>query len=115
VAAEPLSNVYTVLLLVGLLALLTATVLVWYTLETRYGAAWGVTDEGKQAIDAPKKAEEAQAKSAKDLNTFQDQRIKGFPDQPGSISAAARQAVMAASAATDTSAPAPASATPSGS
>jgi hypothetical protein len=60
VAAEPLSNIFTVLLLIGALALVLAAVMLWVTLDKRYGVTFGVSDAEKAALDAPGKARAAQ-------------------------------------------------------
>jgi hypothetical protein len=67
VAAEPLSNVFTVLLLIGALALVLAAVMLWVTLDQRYGVTFGVSDAGKTALDAPGKARAAQQSTDAEL------------------------------------------------
>ena len=71
VAAQPLSNIYTILLVIGFLALVLALVMLWGTLEQRYGAPWAVTDEGKANLNAPIKAGEAQKAAAAELDNVQ--------------------------------------------
>ena len=71
VAAQPLSNIYTVLLVIGCLALVLAFVMLWVTLAKGYGTVWAVTDEGKANENAPIKAGEAQKAAAAELDSVQ--------------------------------------------
>ena len=79
VAAEPLSNVFTVLLLIGALALVLAAVMLWGTLDKRYGVTFGASDAGKAALDAPAKARAAQQAADMEL-TEMLAAIRRFPD-----------------------------------
>jgi hypothetical protein len=79
VAAEPLSNVFTVLLLIGALALVLATVMLWVTLDKRYGVTFGASDAGKAALDAPAKARAAQQAADMEL-TEMLAAIRRFPE-----------------------------------
>jgi len=53
VAAQPLSNIYTILLVIGFLGLVLALVMLWVTLEQRYGVVWNITDVEKANLNAP--------------------------------------------------------------
>jgi len=79
VAAEPLSNVFTVLLLIGALALVLAAVMLWVTLDKRYGATFGTSDAGKAALDAPAKARADQQAADAEL-TEKLAAIRRFPE-----------------------------------
>ena len=79
VAAEPLSNVFTVLLLIGALALVLAAVMLWVTLDQRYGVTLGASDAGKSALDAPAKARAAQQAADAEL-TEKLAAIRRFPE-----------------------------------
>ena len=80
VAAEPLSNVFTVLLLIGALALVLAAVMLWVTLDKRYGVTlFGVSDAEKAALDAPGKARAAQQAADAEL-TEKLGAIRRFPE-----------------------------------
>ena len=79
VAAEPLSNVFTVLLLIGALALVLAAVMLWVTLDQRYGVTFGVSDAGKTALDAPAKARADQQAADAEL-TEKLAAIRRFPE-----------------------------------
>ena len=65
VAAQPLSNIYTILLVIGFLVLVLALVMLWVTLEQRYGVVWAVTDIEKANLNAPA-TETAKQKAARD-------------------------------------------------
>ncbi|MBE3096510.1 MAG: hypothetical protein IMZ44_05195 [Planctomycetes bacterium] len=79
VAAEPLSNVFTVLLLIGALALVLAALMLWGTLDKRYGVTFGASDAGKAALDAPAKARAAQQAADMEL-TEMLAAIRRFPE-----------------------------------
>ena len=72
VAAQPLSNIYTILLVIGLLALILALVMLWITLEQRYGAVWAVTDPGKNNLNAPANAAAKQKTDNEELDSVQN-------------------------------------------
>jgi hypothetical protein len=78
VAAQPLSNVYTILLMIGFVSLTLALVMLWITLDTRYGVSFGVSDEGKAALALPaaKMAEQVKYNLALDET---DKDIKAWP------------------------------------
>ena len=90
VAAQPLSNVYTVLLLLGTVALVATLVMLCVTMNDRYGVILAVTEEGKQAKrDARKAARdedfpEAETKTHYDQAKAKldegDENIKQFPE-----------------------------------
>jgi len=65
VAAQPLSNIYTILLVIGFLVLVLALVMLWVTLEQRYGVVWNITDVEKVNLNAPA-TETAKQKAASD-------------------------------------------------
>jgi hypothetical protein len=77
-----LSNVFTVLLLIGALALVLAAVMLWYTLDQRYGVTFGVSDAGKAALDAPAKARADQQAADAEL-TEKLAAIRRFPEAIG--------------------------------
>jgi len=79
VAAQPLSNVYTVLLLLGAVALVTTAVMLGVTMNDRYGCILGVTDEGKRAKEAPEAAKRRQDSVRAELEQT-DKAIKEFPE-----------------------------------
>jgi len=79
IATEPLSNIFTVLLLIGALALVLAAVMLWVTLDKRYGVTFGVSDAGKAALDAPGKARAAQQAADAEL-TEKLAAIRRFPE-----------------------------------
>ena len=82
VAAEPLSNVYTVLLLVGLVALVAGVVMLGLTLDTRYGVVFGLTSQGEAAMKGPDAAKANLAEVESKLKLGAEQ-IKGFPENVG--------------------------------
>ncbi len=82
VAAQPLSNIYTVLLIVGLLSLILSLVMLWVSLEQRYGVTFAVTDEGKAALAAPTDAAKAQVAYKADLDA-KSKAIEAWPAMPG--------------------------------
>ena len=75
VAAQPVSNIYTVLLLVALLALVFALVFTMYVLQTRYGGSAGYGDEVDQALQGAARAIEAGRANGDAM----DDRLKNFP------------------------------------
>jgi len=79
VAAQPLSNVYTVLLLLGAVALVATAVMLGVTMNDRYGCILGVTDEGKRAKEAPEAAKRRQDSVRAELEQT-DKAIKEFPE-----------------------------------
>jgi hypothetical protein len=126
VAAAPLSNVYTVLLLIGALVLILVLTALWITTNQKYGVILGVSDEGKTAMQAPDLAKAAQTKAQVSMDQWASV-IKDFKPVPTleEAKAAAEAKAAGAGAATATSttgdasaAPAPAvtgTATPTGS
>ncbi|HUU93053.1 MAG TPA: hypothetical protein VM238_17815 [Phycisphaerae bacterium] len=90
IAAQPLSNVYTVLLLLAAVALVATAVMLAVTMDSRYGAVLGVTEESKQAKreaqGAPRSAEfpEARTKTHYDQAKAKldegEQNLKQFPE-----------------------------------
>jgi hypothetical protein len=71
VAAQPLSNIYTILLVIGVLALVLALVMLWVTLEQRYGVVWNITDVEKANLNAPADAAAKQKAASDELDTVQ--------------------------------------------
>jgi len=90
VAAQPLSNVYTVLLLLGTVALVATLVMLCVTMNDRYGVILAATKEGKQAKREAMKAArdadfpEAETKTRYDQGKAKldegDENIKQFPE-----------------------------------
>ena len=68
VAATPLSNVYTVLLLIGTLVLVLTLAGIWVIGERFYGVVWGITDSGKANLKAIDTAKADQEAAEKELN-----------------------------------------------
>jgi|WetSurMetagenome_2_1015567.scaffolds.fasta_scaffold15605_3 hypothetical protein len=81
VAAQPLSNVYTVLLIIGFLTLTLSLVMLWVTLEQKYGVSFAATEPGKAALAEPDKAKDAQKKYNAGLDA-EDAAIKAWPGIP---------------------------------
>lgn len=79
VAAQPLSNIYTVLLLIGALGLVGALVMLWVTLDGRYGATFAIGDKGKAALKEPAEAKERVDRATADLAATTD-AMKKFPE-----------------------------------
>ena len=79
VAAQPLSNVFTVLLLIGALALVLATVALVVVGDKRFGATLGITDAGKAALEAPVQSSRKAKDAASELEKVRDQ-IRRFPE-----------------------------------
>jgi len=67
-----LSNIYTILLVIGFLVLVLALVMLWVTLEQRYGVVWGVTDEEKTNLNAPATEAAKQKEASDELQRVQD-------------------------------------------
>jgi len=88
VAAQPLSNVFTVLLLIGALALVLATVALVLVGNKRFGVTLGLTAEGETALKAPANSLQKAKSAADDLAKMREQ-ISRFPEpykragQPG--------------------------------
>jgi len=76
VAAQPLSNVFTVLLLIGALALVLAAVSLLMTGNKRFGDACGL---GSDAQEAPAKSLQMAKAASEDLGKMREQ-IKRFPE-----------------------------------
>jgi len=83
VAAAPLSNVYTVLLLVASLVLLLTLVAIWITTNQKYGVILPVSDAGKANMDMPDKVKAEQAVKAQKLQEKMAE-IGKFQMDPGS-------------------------------
>ena len=79
VAAQPLSNVYTVLLLLGAVALVLTFLMLAVTMNSRYGAVLGVSEEGKAAKQAPDAAKARQQNISSELEQT-DKALKDFPE-----------------------------------
>ena len=71
VAAQPLSNVYTVLLLLGALALVTALVMTCITLQGRYGSILPLGSAGEQSRRDLEDAKSKQAAAGGELDQMQ--------------------------------------------
>ena len=74
VAAQPLSNVYTVLLLIGAVALVLALVLLAVVMDRNYGAVLG--EENMKAVD---QAAAQQQRRRAELDEA-DESLKRFPE-----------------------------------
>jgi len=68
VAAAPLSNVYTALLLIGTLVLVLTLLGLWIIGDRTYGVVWGVSDAGKANLKAIDTAKAGQETAEKELN-----------------------------------------------
>jgi hypothetical protein len=79
VAAQPLSNVYTVLLLLGALALAVVFVMLAVTMNDRYECVLGVTEEGSRAKKEPE-VQKARQDSVWDELNQTDKAISEFPE-----------------------------------
>ncbi len=79
VAAQPLSNVYTVLLLVAGLALVVALVFVCLTMDKNYGTILGVSEEGKRNKELPDAIAKDQADALDQLKQV-DAALERFPE-----------------------------------
>jgi outer membrane biosynthesis protein TonB len=90
VAAQPLSNVFTVLLLIGALALVLAMVVLVLVGNKRFGVTLGLTAEGETALKAPADSLQKAKSAADDLAKMREQisrfpepyKRAGQPDQP---------------------------------
>ena len=71
VAAQPLSNVYTVLLLLGAIALVTALVMTCITLQGRYGSILPLGSAGEQSQRDLEDAKSKQAAVGGELDQMQ--------------------------------------------
>ena len=79
VAAQPLSNVYTVLLLLGAVALVVTLVMLAVTMNDRYGCVLPVTEEGARAKKEPE-AQKARQDSVRGELKQTDKAISEFPE-----------------------------------
>jgi len=79
VAAQPLSNVYTVLLLVGGVALITALVFLCLELDKNYGTILGITEKGEANKTLHEKVETQQEERRQELEEV-DKALKRFPE-----------------------------------
>lgn len=95
VAATPLSNVYTVLLLVGAVVLVASAVGLGLTMNTRYGIVFDATPAQK-ALDAAN----ASIAGAREELAKVDESMKQFSFTPGEGGAAPAPAVGGAAAPT---------------
>jgi len=118
VAATPLSNVYTVLLLIGALVLALTLAGIWLIGDRTYGVVWGITDSGKanlKRIDTAKADEEAAQKELNDkaeaLKQWPAGMVPPAPPAPGSTAPAAPTTPPAAPATPTTTPAAPATPT----
>ena len=82
VAAAPLSNVYTVLLLIAALVLALVLTAVWLKTDGRYGVVLGVSDEGKANMQLPDTIKGQQAAETQKLKEKLAE-IKKFQMDPG--------------------------------
>ena len=115
VAAQPLSNVFTVLLLIGALALVLTTVALIVVGEKRYGVTFGVTDIGKAALEAPVQSSRSAKDATSEMEKARDQ-IRRFPEpfkKGGPAAGGAAPSEPAAPAPSPTEGTAPATAPPS--
>ena len=109
VAAQPLSNVYTVLLLLGALALVVTAVMLGVTMNHRYKCVLGVTDEGSQAKKEPEVQKARQNSVWNDLGQI-DKALKEYPE--GVVAPAIEADTTAPAAGDATTPPAPEAPTP---
>jgi hypothetical protein len=79
VAAQPLSNVYTVLLLVGAVALVLTLVMLCVVMDGRYGTILGFTKEGEANKKLPAAIADQQEDRRDELEEV-DQALKRFPE-----------------------------------
>ncbi len=79
VAAQPLSNVYTVLLLLGAVALVATLVMLGVTMNGRYNCVLGVTEEGSRAKKEPEVQKARQDSVWGELKQT-DKAISEFPE-----------------------------------
>ena len=99
VAAQPLSNVYTVLLLIGALCVAAAAVMECITLQSRYGSILPVGDAGEQTRRDIENAVNQQKAQDAELDQMQE-NLSRWPQGSGAAPA---------SEAADEAAPAPSS------
>ena len=99
-AAEPLNNIYTVFLLIGAVALTAALIMLWVTLETRYGATFGVSEAGKAALKAPEDEAQKQQAVRAELDE-KAEALKRFPSTIGAPATPTQPGGPAASAPSD--------------
>jgi hypothetical protein len=119
VAATPLSNVYTVLLLIGALVLALTLAGIWIIGDRTYGVVWGITDSGKvnlKRIDTAKADEEAAQKELNDkaeaLKQWPAGMVPPVPPAPGTTAPAAPTTPPAAPATPPATPAAPAAPAP---
>ncbi|MEA3367638.1 MAG: hypothetical protein U9R68_05935 [Planctomycetota bacterium] len=79
VAAQPLSNVYTVLLLVGAVALVLALVLLCVVMDRNYGTVLGFTKEGATNKQLPESVADQQKTRRGELEEA-DRALNRFPE-----------------------------------
>jgi len=75
VAAQPISNIYTVLLLVALLALVFTLAFTMYILQTRYGGSAGYGEE----VDRQFQSATSTITAGRENCNVMDERLKNFP------------------------------------
>ena len=95
VAAQPLSNVYTVLLLVAALAVVAALVLACVTVQVRYGSILPVGAAGEQTRRDLEDAANRQKGVSAELDQMQE-NLKQWPEGTGSAPSAASSAAPGA-------------------
>jgi len=98
VATQPLSNVYTVLLLIGALALVLALVFLCIVMDRNYDVILALTEEGQANKALPEKTAEEQETRREELEEA-DRSLKRFPEE---ISASAPTAPSKEGEATET-------------
>jgi len=79
VAAQPLSNVYTVLLLLAAVALIVSLVFVCMTMDRNYGTILAISEEGKRNKELPDNVAKEQADFQDQLKQ-QDAALERFPE-----------------------------------
>ena len=79
VAAQPLSNIYTVLLLLGALALVLTLVMLCVFMDSAYGTILGVSEEGERAKKEPDVLKGQQPLIWAKLKEA-DENLKKFPE-----------------------------------
>jgi len=79
VAAQPLSNIYTVLLLVAAVALVFALVWVCAIMDQNYGVVLALSEEGKANKELPEKIEKQQEDQEGELEQV-DRALERFPE-----------------------------------
>ena len=103
VAAQPLSNVYTVLLLLGTVALVATLVMLGVTMNDRYECVLGVTEEGSRA----KKEPEVQKRRQDSVWAELEQVDKAISEFPEGVAAPAVEADATTPPAPEATTPAP--------